>query len=53
MTYKNGYRAYHRGRMTEVWAYGQNEARAIAASKLRCRQSEVIVILAVKGRIAA
>ena len=50
---KNAYNAHHRGRMTQVWAYGQNEARAIAASKFRCRQSEVIVILAVKGKVAA
>ena len=50
---RNAYQTYHRGRQTLVWAYGQNEARAIAASKFRCRPTEVIVILAVKGKVAA
>lgn len=50
---RNGYRAFFRGRQTMVWAYGINEAQQKAATFFRAKLREVVVMLAVKGRVAA
>ena len=45
----NGYRAYYRGSMTEVWATGSYEAQRKAAAKFRAKKAyDVTVVLCVK-----